>query len=158
MTLIAYLWTWLLSVTWHTLLCEFSNCNTKTWNMHIYFHFRACNLKYISIQWEKPRCYGSAHITGYRIYIDGICEAVNGPDQMIYNYTTGKFCTEYSFQVQAITDNDLCSKPSDPLLVKWPGVIPPTVRQLPSDTNSSLKVGWDIPYTTEGIKIKHYKV
>ena len=126
--------------------------------MHIYFHFRACNLKYISIQWEKPRCYGSAHITGYRIYIDGICEAVNGPDQMIYNYTTGKFCTEYSFQVQAITDNDLCSKPSDPLLVKWPGVIPPTVRQLPSDTNSSLKVGWDIPYTTEGIKIKHYKV
>lgn len=83
---------------------------------------------------------------------------MNGPDQLIYNYTTGKFCTEYSFQVQAITDNDITSKPSDPLLVQWPGVIPTTIRQLSTDTNSALKLGWDIPYCTDGIKMKHYKV
>ena len=92
------------------------------------------------------------------MYIDGICEAINAPDQIIFNYTTGKFCVEYSFQVQALTDNDLASKPSDPLLVKWPGVIPPTIRQLPSDTNSALKLGWDLPYCTDGIEVKHYKV
>lgn len=120
--------------------------------------FRASNLKYIAIQWEKPKSYGSAMITGYRVYVDGICESVNGPDELVFNYTTGKFCTEYSFQVQAITDNDLASKPSDPLLVKWPGVIPPAVRQLPSETNSSLKLGWDVPYCTEGVKVRHYKV
>lgn len=126
--------------------------------MNVFAVCRACNLKYISIQWEKPQCYGSAYITGYRVYVDGICEAVNSPDQLIFNYTTGKFCTEYSFQVQALTDNDLSSKPSDPLLVMWPGVIPPTLRQLPSETNSSLKIGWDVPHCTDGIKLKHYKV
>ena len=60
--------------------------------------------------------------------------------------------------MQAVTDNDLSSKPSDPLLIKWPGVIPPTIRQLSSETNSSLKLGWDVPYCTDGVKIKHYKV
>ena len=64
---------------------------------------RACNFRYIAIQWEKPTTYGDALITGYKIYVNGIVEAVLSADSLSYTFTQGKWCQEYSFQVQVRT-------------------------------------------------------
>ena len=61
---------------------------------------RACNFRYIAIQWDKPNTYGDALITGYKVYLNGIVEAILNADQLSYTYTHGKWCQEYSFQVQ----------------------------------------------------------
>lgn len=61
---------------------------------------RACNFRYIAIQWEKPTTYGDALITGYKVYVNGIVEAVLSADSLSYTFTQGKWCQEYSFQVQ----------------------------------------------------------
>ena len=61
---------------------------------------RACNFKYIAIQWEKPASYGDALITGYKVFVNGVVEAVLGADQFTYSFTHGKWCREYVFQVQ----------------------------------------------------------
>ena len=61
---------------------------------------RACNFRYIAIQWEKPTTYGDALITGYKVYVNGIVEAVLSADSQSYTFTQGKWCQEYSFQVQ----------------------------------------------------------
>ncbi|KAL3853216.1 hypothetical protein ACJMK2_016773 [Sinanodonta woodiana] len=120
---------------------------------------RACNFRYIAVQWEKPMTYGDALISGYKVYVNGIVEAILNADQQTYTFTHGKWCQEYSFQVQALTAiENLNSKPSDPLVVVWPGVKPPNIRRLPTFTSSSLRVGWDDPYITEGVKVKHYRV
>ncbi|KAK3579080.1 hypothetical protein CHS0354_029940 [Potamilus streckersoni] len=120
---------------------------------------RACNFRYIAVQWEKPMTYGDALISGYKVYVNGIVEAILNADQQTFTFTHGKYCQEYSFQVQALTAiENLNSKPSDPLVVVWPGVKPPNIRRLPTFSNSSLRVGWDDPYLTEGVKVKHYRV
>ncbi|GFN84346.1 fibronectin, partial [Plakobranchus ocellatus] len=118
---------------------------------------RACNFRYIAIQWDKPTTYGDALVTGYKVYVNGIIEAVLAADQLSYTYTQGKWCHEYAFQVQALTAGDhLNSKPSEALVVTWPGSKAPAIKRLPSVSSSTLKVGWDQPYLTEGLKIKHY--
>ncbi|CAL1538548.1 unnamed protein product [Lymnaea stagnalis] len=120
---------------------------------------RACNFRYIAIQWDKPTTYGDALLTGYKVYVNGIVEAVLNSDQLSYTYTQGKWCHEYAFQVQALTASDnLNSKPSEPLIVTWPGSKPPEVKCLPSISSSTLRVGWSEPYLTDGIKVKHYKL
>lgn len=40
----------------------------------------------------------------------------------------------------------------------WPGVRPPVLRRAPAVSGNSVKVTWDSPYCTEGVKIKQYKV
>jgi hypothetical protein len=67
-------------------------------------HFiRACNFKYIAIQWDQPKQYGDARIIGYKVYVNGVVEAVLGPDTFSFTYSHGKWCKEYSFQVQVCT-------------------------------------------------------
>ena len=61
---------------------------------------RAINFKYIAIEWNKPKSYGDALITGYKVFVNGVVEAALGPDQFSYSYTQGKWCREYIFQVQ----------------------------------------------------------
>jgi uncharacterized integral membrane protein len=68
--------------------------------MVLNFDYRACNFRYIAIQWEKPTTYGDALITGYKVYVNGIVEAVLSADSLSYTFTQGKWCQEYSFQVQ----------------------------------------------------------
>lgn len=64
---------------------------------------RACNFKYIAIQWDQPKQYGDASITGYKVFVNGVVEAVLGPENFTYTFTQGKWCKEYSFQVQVKT-------------------------------------------------------
>ena len=61
---------------------------------------RACNFKYIAIQWNKPASYGDALVTGYKVFVNGVVEAVLNADQLSYTYSQGKWCREYIFQVQ----------------------------------------------------------
>ncbi|KAK6994911.1 fibronectin, partial [Biomphalaria glabrata] len=120
---------------------------------------RACNFHYIAIQWNKPTTYGDALITGYKVYVNGIVEAILNADQLSYTFTQGKWCNEYAFQVQALTAGEtLNSKPSEPLIVTWPGSKPPELRRLPSVSSSTIRVAWSEPYLTDGIKVKHYKL
>ncbi|XP_059161356.1 uncharacterized protein LOC131944640 isoform X2 [Physella acuta] len=120
---------------------------------------RACNFRYIAIQWEKPTTYGEAYVVGYKVYVNGVVEEILNADQLSYTYTQGKWCREYVFQVQALTAGDtLNSKPSDPLVVTWPGSRAPYVKRLPSLSSSTLRVSWEEPYLTEGLKVKHYKL
>ncbi|XP_025107507.1 uncharacterized protein LOC112572161 isoform X5 [Pomacea canaliculata] len=120
---------------------------------------RACNFRYIAVQWEKPTTYGDALITGYKVYVNGIVEAVLSADALSFTFTQGKWCQEYSFQVQALTAGDhLNSKPSEPLILTWPGTLAPQLHRVPAVSSSSLRVTWDNPYLTEGVKIKHFKL
>lgn len=61
---------------------------------------RACNFKYVAIEWQKPGTYGDAGITGYKVIVNGVVEAVLGVDQCTYSYAGGHWCKEYVFQVQ----------------------------------------------------------
>ncbi|XP_052779768.1 uncharacterized protein LOC128217013 isoform X4 [Mya arenaria] len=120
---------------------------------------RACNFRYIAIQWDKPNMYGDALITGYKVYVNGIVESILNADQLSYTYTHGKWCQEYSFQVQALTAYDkMNSKPSEPLVIEWPGARAPALHRLPTHSSSNLRVGWEDPYLTDGVKIKHFRV
>ncbi|KAK7102883.1 hypothetical protein V1264_021041 [Littorina saxatilis] len=120
---------------------------------------RACNFRYIAIQWEKPTTYGDALITGYKVYVNGIVEAVLSADSLSYTFTQGKWCQEYSFQVQALTAGDsLNSKPSEQLVLTWPGSVAPQVRRIPSASSSALRVAWTTPHLTDGVKVKHFKL
>ena len=61
--------------------------------------------------------------------------------------------------LQALTAFEkMNSKPSAPLVIEWPGTKAPAVRRLPTHTSSNLRVGWEDPYTSEGVKIKHFRV
>ena len=60
---------------------------------------------------------------------------------------------------QALTTNDdLNSKPSDPLVITWPGVQVPVLRKQPSISGNCIRITWLQPDVTEGVKIKQYKV
>ena len=67
--------------------------------LHLISISRAVNFKYIAIEWEKPKSYGDAGITGYKVYVNGVVEAALGPEQFTFSYTAGKWCREYAFQV-----------------------------------------------------------
>nr|XP_034305803.1 uncharacterized protein LOC105321045 isoform X1 [Crassostrea gigas] len=119
---------------------------------------RACNFRYIAVQWEKPNTYGDALVTGYKVYVNGIVEAILNAEQMSFTFTHGKWCQEYAFQVQALTSFDkLHSKVSDPLVVVWPGCKAPTLKRLATHSSSCVKIAWEDPYLTEGVKVKHYR-
>ncbi len=68
--------------------------------MNNFNYFRACNFRYIAIEWEKPKTYGDAHISGYKVYVNGVVEATLGSDQHTFSYAQGRWCREYAFQVQ----------------------------------------------------------
>ena len=60
---------------------------------------------------------------------------------------------------QALTAGDhLNSKPSEPLVMTWPGTRAPQLRRIPSVSSSSLRVSWTAPYLTDGVKVKHFRV
>ncbi|XP_063446523.1 uncharacterized protein LOC134726026 isoform X8 [Mytilus trossulus] len=119
---------------------------------------RACNFRYIAVQWDKPNTYGDAVITGYKVYVNGIVESILNADQLSFTFTHGKWCQEYAFQVQALTSFEkLHSKVSEPLLVTWPGCKPPMLKRLPTHSSSNMKIGWEDPYLTDGVKIKHFR-
>ncbi|XP_064633270.1 uncharacterized protein LOC135491376 [Lineus longissimus] len=120
---------------------------------------RAVNFKYIAIQWDKPGTYGDALVTGYKVFINGIVEALLGPDQHTYSFTQGKQCLEYAFQVQALSIHDnLHSKPSEPLVITWPGVKSPVLKRAPTVHSNAVRVQWESPYTTDGVCCGQYKL
>ncbi|XP_048739977.2 uncharacterized protein LOC125654190 isoform X5 [Ostrea edulis] len=119
---------------------------------------RACNFRYIAVQWEKPNTYGDALVTGYKVYVNGIVEAILNAEQMSFTFTHGKWCQEYAFQVQALTSFDkLHSKVSEPLVVVWPGCKAPALKRLPTHSSSCIRIAWEDPYLTEGVKVKHFR-
>lgn len=76
-----------------------------TSNNFIYFNkfvFRACNFKYITMEWNRPASYGDAQIIGYKLYVDNKVEAVLSSDQNVFTLTKGEPSQEYTFQVQVI--------------------------------------------------------
>ncbi|KAK3102288.1 hypothetical protein FSP39_010226 [Pinctada imbricata] len=118
----------------------------------------ACNFRYIAVQWDKPSTYGDALVTGYKVYVNGIIEAILNADQLSFTFTHGKWCEEYAFQVQALTSFEkLNSKVSEPLVIVWPGCRAPHLRRLPTHSSSCIRVAWDDPYLTEGVKVKHFR-
>ncbi|ESO91438.1 hypothetical protein LOTGIDRAFT_153880 [Lottia gigantea] len=120
---------------------------------------RASNFRYLAIQWEKPSEYGDAIIAGYKVFVNGIVEAHLAADQLSYTFTNGRWCHEYSFQVQAMTsDEKMNSRVSDQLIVTWPGAKSPAIHRIPSVSSSTLRVGWEDPHLTDGIKVKHFKL
>ena len=60
--------------------------------------------------------YGSAHITGYKVYVNGVVEALLKADQLNFSFTHGKWCREYVFQVQVRTRRSRKSSLNDGLL------------------------------------------
>jgi len=62
--------------------------------------YRACNFRYVAVQWDKPNTYGDALITGYKVFVNGIVQHTLNADQLSFTYTEGKWCHEYTFQVQ----------------------------------------------------------
>ncbi|CAH1782616.1 unnamed protein product [Owenia fusiformis] len=120
---------------------------------------RACNFKYIAVQWEAPKTYGDALVAGYKVYVNGVVETILGPDQYTYAFTHGQWCHEYAFQIQALsTIEKLHSKPSEPFLVEWPGVRAPVLSRALTVSSNSIKIVWDTPYASEGVKLKMYKL
>ncbi len=68
-------------------------------------------------------------------------------------------CNISRFPPQALTNIDkLNSRPSDPLLVTWPGVQPPTLRRAPAVSQNAVRVAWEPPLLTDGVKLKQFKV
>jgi len=64
------------------------------------FSLRAVNLKYIAIEWMKPRTFGDAAVSAYKVYVNGVVEATLGADQLSFCFSNGVACHEYVFQVQ----------------------------------------------------------
>lgn len=65
----------------------------------------------------------------------------------------------FKFFLQALTAFEkMNSKPSEPLVIEWPGAKAPALHRLPTYTSSNLRIGWEDPYTSEGVKIKHFRV
>jgi len=62
--------------------------------------FRAVNFTYIAIEWMKPRTFGDAAVSAYKVYVNGIVQAALSADQMSFSFTQGEPCHEYVFQVQ----------------------------------------------------------
>jgi hypothetical protein len=61
---------------------------------------RACNFKYITIEWNKPQVYGDGQIVSYKLYIDGKIDSVLSSDQTSFTLNKGENGHEYNFQIQ----------------------------------------------------------
>jgi len=119
---------------------------------------RACNFNYITLEWSKPHTYGEAKIIAYKVYVDGKVEAVLSSDQLAFTLSKGEPCHEYSFQVQAICNNDkFSSLVSPPVLAIWPGVMAPGFRQLENE-NGMARVAWDEAIVAGNLKVAYYRV
>lgn len=119
---------------------------------------RACNFHCISVQWAKPLEYGDATIYKYNVFVNDEIVSVQSADQTSFTFIDGVPCTDYTFQVKALTTyNYLPSKLSQPITLTWPGVKPPSLK---TDCffSDSITVTWDNPYVTESVKIKYFKV
>ena len=68
------------------------------------------------------------------------------------------FVSWYLVEQALTTEIDRPGRLSEPLVATWPGALAPTLRQGSGSSPTSIKVHWDPPFTTEGIKIKAYKV
>ena len=119
---------------------------------------RACNYKYITIEWAKPATYGDAKIVAYKFFVDGKVEAVLSSDQTAFTLSKGEPCREYSFQVQAMCNDEKFSSPiSLPVYAVWPGVLAPNLKILDNE-KGLLRLGWDDPVITGNSKIAYYRV
>ncbi len=119
---------------------------------------RACNYKYITMEWNKPKSYGETSIIAYKLYVDGKTEAILSADQNIFTLSKGKSGHEYTFQVQAMTAEEHVSSPlSAALIVIWPGITVPNIRQIENE-NGLLRLGWDEPVITGNMKISYFRV
>lgn len=121
-------------------------------------HVRACNFKYITMEWSKPQTYGQAEIQSFKIFLDGKAAAILSSDQTAFTLTNGEPCHEYVFQIQAITSIDnLTSSLSPPVHVTWPGVKCPNLQII--DKNFEyLLLGWDEPKIVGTAKISYYRL
>uniref|UniRef100_A0A1I8ITX6 Fibronectin type-III domain-containing protein n=1 Tax=Macrostomum lignano TaxID=282301 RepID=A0A1I8ITX6_9PLAT len=120
---------------------------------------RACNFSYIAVHWTEPRHYGDAAVAGYKVFINGVVEETLGAGETSYTYCKGRWCQDYSFQVQAISnDPRFNSKPSDSLLVTWPGCLPGELRPLAGSVSGAARVAWPAPFLTEGVKLKQFRL
>ena len=120
---------------------------------------RACNFKYVTMEWTKPMCYGDALVIAYKVYVDGKVEAVLAADQQSFTLTKGEACHEYAFQVQAMTaEENLSSRLSNALKVVWPGIKLPPVRVLDDEGGGVCRVAWDEPVISGNAKISFYRV
>jgi hypothetical protein len=68
----------------------------------MFYYYRACNFKYITIEWNRSRSYGDALIVGYKVYIDGKAIAVVSAEQTAFTLSNGISCHDYSFQIQVL--------------------------------------------------------
>lgn len=119
---------------------------------------RASNFKYVSIEWNKPACYGNANIVAYKVYVDGKVEAVLSGDQHVFTLSKGEACREYTFQVQAMTSEENLSSPlSSPLKVVWPGIKLPHLRMIERDHSGLIRIGWNDPSVNGQTKISFYR-
>jgi hypothetical protein len=63
----------------------------------------------------------------------------------------------FIFQALSIHEN-LHSKPSEPLVITWPGVKSPVLKRAPTVHSNAVRVQWETPYSTEGVCCRQYKV
>lgn len=102
------------------------------------------------------------HVTIVRayfgVYVFIVCMCV--PGYLYCVFLTSQQCKcSICCLTQAVTNVEkLASRPSDPLVLVWPGVLPPALQQASPTTANTVKIEWDAPYTTEGVKIKQLKV
>ena len=116
---------------------------------------RAVNFEYATIEWAKPRSYGNAPVTGYKVYVNSVLEITLPANQQSFTYSHGRGCSDYTFQIQALAGSNYASPLSEPLTMTWPGVKPPAlVRYQASDEATMVRVGWEAPYTTPGVSIR----
>ncbi|XP_077978814.1 uncharacterized protein LOC144434231 [Glandiceps talaboti] len=119
---------------------------------------RSCTFTHITVAWQEPRTYGDTQLKGYKLVINGMDDIEILPHVTTYTFTKGEMCKEYKFTIQALCNKEnLHSSMSNPLVVIWPGVLPPVLRRVPTNKRNSLKVAWNDLYTTGGIKIAEFK-
>jgi len=119
---------------------------------------RACNFNYITVEWSKPHSYGEAKIIAYKVYVNAKVEAVLSSEQFAFTLSKGEPCHEYSFQVQAICNNQKYSSlVSAPVMATWPGVFAPGFRQLENE-NGVARVAWDEAIVAGNLKVAYYRV
>ncbi len=120
---------------------------------------RSASVTKIEIRWSEPSVFGDALIAGYKVFINSKLVAQLEPDQLSFEFTKGLMCREYCFQVQALSSlENLDSELSKPLVVLWPGVVPPELECLPATRQNSIRVGWHPPFIAGNVKLIGYRV
>ena len=120
---------------------------------------RACNFKYITMEWNRPKTYGDTQVVAYKVHVNGKVEAILSAEQQAFTLSKGEPCHEYKFQVQAVASDDTYSSPLSPTLtVVWPGIMAPNLRQLENEDDGMIRVMWDEPVITGNAKISYFRV